>query len=356
VHELSARTTRPHRVRSTALLTISAGVSALFAYLAIRDVSFEEVFESLRGRQYWLLLPSVLLLAAAIVIRGIRWWVLFAVESRPPLKPVLSSTWIGYFFNNILPLRAGEAARVVSLHQLTQTSRAEAAATVVLERVYDLLSLLVLLFVTLPWLPDVTWLRSAAILAIGLAFALGVSIVLLAVFGERVLQLATAPLRRLPRLSNRRVDQIALRLAEGLAGLRSPRIALAAFLLTLLSWVLLGLSAWLVLVLFDFGLSPVDGVFVMIAVGLAMILPSSPAAVGVFEGATVIALGAYGISNAEALSCALVLHLVNFVPFIVVGLVILLYQARAVRKKRLAMSALVRPTPHGNGQSGAGVS
>jgi uncharacterized protein (TIRG00374 family) len=355
VRELSARTTR-HRARSAALLTISAGVSAVFAYLAIRDVRFEEVVESLRGRQYWLLLPSVLLLAAAIVTRGIRWWVLFPVESRPPLKPVLSSTWIGYFFNNILPARAGEAARVVSLHQLSRTSRAEAAATVVVERAYDVLSLLVLLFVTLPWLPDVTWLRSAAILAIGLAIALGASIVLLAVFGDRVLQFATAPLRRLPRVSNQRVEQIALRLADGFAGLRSPRIALAAFLLTLVSWVMLGLSAWLVFVLFDFGLSPVSGVFVMIAVGLAMILPSSPAAVGVFEGATVIALGAYDISNAEALSCALVLHLVNFLPFIVVGFAILLYHARPVRRNRLAMSALVRPTRHGNEQSRAGVS
>jgi len=153
VRESVTRTARPHRVGSAALLTIGACVTALFAYLAIRNVRFEDVVESLRGREYWLLFPSVLVLAAAIAIRGVRWWSLFPAESRPPLKPVLSSLLIGYFFNNILPARAGEAARVVALHQLTRTSRAEAAATVVLERAYDVLSLLVLLFAALPGFP-----------------------------------------------------------------------------------------------------------------------------------------------------------------------------------------------------------
>ena len=50
-----------------------------------------------------------------------------------------------------------------------------------------------------------------------------------------------------------------------------------------------------------------------------MILPSPPAAVGVFEAAALIALAAYGIPHYSALSYAVVLHLVNFVPYIVVG-------------------------------------
>jgi uncharacterized membrane protein YbhN (UPF0104 family) len=43
----------------------------------------------------------------------------------------------------------------------------------------------------------------------------------------------------------------------------------------------------------------------------------------VFEQATLVALGAYGVSDSRALSYALVLHVVNFVPFVAVGLVVL---------------------------------
>lgn len=340
MRRLTSRRIRPHRLRSFALLTSGAAVTGLFGYLAIRDVRFDAFVESLRGREYWLLVPSALVLAAAIAIRGVRWWVLFPADSRPPFRPVVSSLLIGYFFNNILPARAGEAARVVSLHQLTHTSRARAAATVVLERTYDVVSLLVLLFAALPWLPNVGWLRSAATLGIGLALVLSVAIMLFAVFGDRALRFALTPIRLFPRVSNQRIEQVALRLAEGFVGLRSLRIALAAFVLSLVSWVVLGVSAWVVLVIFDLELSPLAGLFVMIAVGLAMILPSSPAAIGVFEGAVVIALGAYDISSADALSCALVLHVVNFVPFITVGLVVMHYHARAVKRGRLA-SAMV---------------
>ena len=48
-------------------------------------------------------------------------------------------------------------------------------------------------------------------------------------------------------------------------------------------------------------------------------LPSSPAAIGVFEAATVIALTAFDVPQAEALSYALVLHLLNLVPFLARG-------------------------------------
>jgi len=67
---------------------------------------------------------------------------------------------------------------------------------------------------------------------------------------------------------------------------------------------------------------------VTVAIGLSMILPSPPGAIGVFEGAALIALKAYGVPHSEALPYALVLHAVNLVPFILVGAVLLHHNAR----------------------------
>ena len=61
----------------------------------------------------------------------------------------------------------------------------------------------------------------------------------------------------------------------------------------------------------------------VIGIGLSMILPSSPAALGVFEGATIVCLGAYGTGDSRALSYALVLHALNFLPFLVLAPLIL---------------------------------
>ena len=74
---------------------------------------------------------------------------------------------------------------------------------------------------------------------------------------------------------------------------------------------------------FDLDLPLVAGMLVVVAINLSLVLPSSPAALGVFEAATVVALRAFDVPQAEALSYALVLHLLNFVPFLIIGAALL---------------------------------
>jgi uncharacterized membrane protein YbhN (UPF0104 family) len=85
----------------------------------------------------------------------------------------------------------------------------------------------------------------------------------------------------------------------------------------------LGFSFWILMQGFDLHLSIAAGMLVVVAINLSLVLPSSPAALGVFEAATVVALRAFKVPQADALSYALVLHLLNFVPFLVIGVVLL---------------------------------
>ena len=65
------------------------------------------------------------LLVVALPLRALRWQYLFSAETRPPYRPVLYATILGQLFNNILPARAGEAARVVALSVGANVSTAE---------------------------------------------------------------------------------------------------------------------------------------------------------------------------------------------------------------------------------------
>ncbi len=246
---------------------------------------------------------------------------------------MLSATILGQFFNNVLPARAGEAARVIALNRSARASRAEIVATVVVERVYDVLALLVILFVLLPWLPHVTWVHAAAILAIVLVAGTAAAVLVLARFGERPFRFLLRPLARLPFLSLERTEGAAAGLVRGAASLRQPWPAVVALVLTSLSWALLALSIWVLMLGFDLGLSPLAGALVSVAVGLSLILPSSPAAVGVFETAALVALKAYGIPKSDALSYALVLHAVNFFPYVAAGAVVLQAHALSLRTR-----------------------
>jgi uncharacterized protein (TIRG00374 family) len=309
---------RSRRAR-VAATWIGLAVTLVLGYFAVRGVQAGEVWEAIRESNPWWLVPAFAAFTAAIFLRAHRWQLLFVPALRPPLGVVWKAVLVGYFFNSVLPARAGEVARVVYLNRRAATSPAQSAATVVLERSYDVLILLLLFFVALPWLPEVSWLQAAG--ALGLAVAAG-----LLVAGFVVLRWRGRPVRALMRplvrrgiVSRERVDDWVELLGHGLAGLTRPATAAGVALWTTASWIALSLSNWLLMLGFDLGLSPAAGLLVSVAVGVAMILPASPAALGAFEAATVVALDAYGVPRSEALSYALVLHALNVVPFLVAG-------------------------------------
>jgi uncharacterized protein (TIRG00374 family) len=311
------------------LAVVSAlAISAGFGYLAVRDIRFSATWHALGASNYWWLLPALLALAASIELRVIRWRTLFRPGRRPPLGSLTKATLLGFFFNSILPARAGEIARIVSLKRYEGTSRAETTATVVVERLFDVSSLIVLLFVILAWLPHVSWLAPAAIVALVCL----VAVLALIGFGrhasDRPLPFGASLLARIPGVHTETISRLTGNVLHGLATLSRPRQALAALGWTFLSWCGLGLSFWFLMIGFDLGLSPLAGLLVVIATGLAFIIPAAPAAVGVFEAAGLAVTSAYGIPRSRALAYVLVLHILNFAPFILAGLLILAADAR----------------------------
>ena len=330
-----------NRTLRSGLFWVGLLVTAVFTYVAVRDVRLEEAWRAFKSTNYWWLLPSLAVMALFVVIRAIRWRCLFTPSGRPRLRPVTAALLIGYLFNNILPARAGEVARVVALNQRAGTPLAETSGTVVIERVYDVLCLLVLLFVALPWLPPVSWLSKAVSLAIVVAVVLAGAIAVLSVWGDRALRLMLRPFRRLvlmrgigPRASPPSSARVSLDCATG-ASASWP--SCGRWCRGSCSRSRSGSSC-----LRSTSVSRrVAGLFVVIGVGLAMILPASPASLGVFEAAVVLTLGAYGISDSRALPYALVLHAVNFFPYVLVGAVVLRRHAAIVRER--ARSLAPRP-------------
>jgi len=184
------------RSRTTTLSLAAVGfvVSAVFTYLAVRQA-----------------------------VRALRWQYLFPAATRPAYSPTLEATLLGQAVNNVLPARAGEAARVVALNRTSGTSIVEATATVVVERLFDVLCLLGLLFVLVHWLPHVTWLRAAAILAVVLTAATFVAGFVLFRWGDRPFRALLRPLARLPFLSEERVDGAAESIVRGARSLHERR-------------------------------------------------------------------------------------------------------------------------------------
>jgi glycosyltransferase 2 family protein len=319
-----SRTRRAHLLLNGATIVVTLG----FTYVALSGIDLKEAWHALRASDYWWLIPALVAFGLGDIARGLRWRSLFIPGRRPPRGTTLNAMMIGYLYNNILPARAGEAARVVVLTRRSTSPPVEITGTVVLERIYDVVVILVLFFLTEPFLPHVSWFGAAALAAAVLALAIATAATTLAIFGDRPLRLLLRPLARFSLFSGELLERTIIELTHGLSGLRHRRVAAEAFLWTTSAWLLSMLCAYLVSLAFHLGLPFAAGMLVMVAVGFGMILPSAPAAVGIFEGATLIALKVYHVSHSAALPYALVLHLVNFVPFVLVGVGLLRYNSR----------------------------
>jgi len=303
---------------------VGLAVTAAGIYLAVRGVALDDARDALRDSDLLWLVPALPVFAMAIVLRALRWWSLFESGQRPPLRAISYALLLGYFFNNILPARAGEAARVIALHKRAATPKAEAVGTIVVERLFDVLALLILLFAAYPWLPEISWLRAAAIFgAVVVTVLLALTFVIVR-YDERAVRLALSPLRRIRREGvAERLEAATFNATRGFVALRTPRIAARGMALTIASWATLGLSYWILTMAFHLELPFAAGILVTVAINLSLVLPSSPAALGVFEAATVVALRAFDVPQAEALTYGLILHLINLVPFLVIGAALL---------------------------------
>jgi uncharacterized protein (TIRG00374 family) len=315
-------------------VVLGLAVSALFAYLAVRHVDWASFRRALSESDWWWLAPALVVLVLGVLVRAARWRLLFPREWRPPLPPIVRAVLVGMFFNNVLPGRPGEAIRVATLYQETRTSRGVALATAVTERLYDVVVLLVLLFGSLPFLPESTSLRRGGIIAAAAAVVLVVLLIATIRSEGRLLLRVLRPFERLPGVSADHVEQTAQQLLVGLQSVKRTSSAVPVFVLSIGAMAIITASYWLVMPAFHLHLGFDAALLVMVATNLAMLIPASPASIGVFEAAVVVALRPYGVDRADALSYGVVLHVVNTLPFIVAGGILVPHHGiRALRRQ-----------------------
>ena len=197
--------------------------------------SWDEVGDALGNAQYTWLVPALAALGAGVWLRSERWRHLFVPSERPGRAPVFWAMNIGYLFNNILPARAGEVARVLALSRETGLARTHGLVTIVVERIFDLASLAILLLALLFYLPSGHLARD---LVIASAVILVLCAVLVGVLALRpVRQRALRLLHRLPFLGSERALRTARSIALGLGSLRQARLALPVSALSMASWL-----------------------------------------------------------------------------------------------------------------------
>jgi len=308
-------------------LIIGVLISAVFLVLAFRKTDLQEVWAHLAAARYTYLLPASLLTLAAFWIRALRWGSLLYPLRQISIGPLYSATMIGFMCNNILPMRLGEFVRAYVIGRSACIRPSAAFATIVIERLFDLFSMITVFGFILIFFPFHNRMFKAGVLAAFLG-GLGVLGALLAFHlrGERVVTWL-GPL--IPRRIRERILRSLGSFRAGLGIFRDPRRMAVVAGLTLIMWLcfavvvqLCFLSARLEEVQ---SLPPLASLVVMVVMAIGIMVPSGPGFVGTLQAAAVLGLAIVGYKDqGRALGFSILYHATQWFPVVLVGMVYLM--------------------------------
>ncbi|HOU42304.1 MAG TPA: lysylphosphatidylglycerol synthase transmembrane domain-containing protein, partial [Promineifilum sp.] len=229
---------------------------------------------------------------------------------------------IGYMGNNVYPFRAGEVLRAVVLRQREGVAVSSSLATIVVERVFDGLVMLLFVFVALPFAPlPSDSIRFVVVLGSVLFFGALLVFLAVAVVPARFLRLTEWLVGRfVPQRLRAPLLSFAERFVEGLLSLRDPRNLIMIFLTSVVIWLLETVKYWFVMHAFDFTVSFFALMLMNGIVNLATTLPSAPGYIGTFDGPGIAVLTLYGVDPAVATAYTLTLHAALWLPITLLGI------------------------------------
>jgi glycosyltransferase 2 family protein len=300
-------------------------------------VDWPRTLQSIAEANRPLIALAVLLLVTTFCIFALRWRQLIAVDDPLPFRHVFNFLMIGYLANAVLPARPGDIIRAVLWRQSYHISFSIGVASVVLERLFDVLAVCMLGFsvsvvITLP--PAVVWaLYSFAAAAVGL-------IAVLTLLSWRQTSVHRL-LSRYPKLSSHPWARFAIewlrRFVQAIKVVRSPTRLALSVALTCIGWAMLGLYLMIMVIAFRLPAPLAAALLVLVMTNLGAAIPSSPSSLGVYHVLAVLGLSLWNIDTSAAVAFAIGSHALVVTLQILIGLVCAWFEGwRIIGLKRLA--------------------
>ncbi len=332
-------------------------VGAALIWYLFKDTDWGEVYAAVLHMNWWWMLLALGAMLVSLVTRVFRWGYIVRTAQPVPFRALFTATQIGFLANFTLPARAGEFIRAFALSRLTGLTMSRCFAFVALDRVTDLIGLIVTMLIAVAayrptqdvYLPgnlkdyysepiSGELIRNAA---------LGTAMVLLCVVAMFVVLYLQQRLAL--RISDRILGLISTRLAEkvhvmlqhfadGMHVFRSAKDMAKSISWSLVTWALFAVSYWGGLMAFNIDVPWYAPFMLMSLLAVFISVPGPPGFVGPFHVAIVggIFIVNPNIDMDVAKAMAIVAHLMNLIPIVLIGLACMYIEGFHVMELRKA--------------------
>lgn len=297
------------------MLAVGVIIGVVLLWFAIRQVDWAAVASALASvSPWWLLLAATFTVAAQALFAG-RWYVLVESNHNLTYPDAFDFLAIGALAGLVLPNRLSDVARAVAAGRYHATSASGLFGTIVIERLLDVLMLVVFGVGVSALMPVPAFVRGA--LATLLAVVLAAVVVLWA--GER------GPMGMIARWAGRwrgpgsRIHALAGRFLAGTGVIRERSRIPKALLVTFAGWTCAAASASCLLAAFSAPAPWFAGAFVIVIINLAGVLPAPPAGIGVYHYSAMVGVSPWVADASASFAFAVVGHALGVAVVTMIG-------------------------------------
>jgi len=316
-------------------IVLGVAVTALALWLSFRKLDWEVLKETFFHVNFFWVILALANTILVVYALGWRWQILLKPKGKIPLGSLFRLNIISQYVNIIIPGRFGEVSRAYLASRQHRVSGAYVIGTIAIEKILDFF-VFVILWISVPALfamqKEVKGYKIALFFCVLAAFFL----ILFIWQPKTVLKGASFFSRLLPGKFRKGFLDFFEKGIEAFGLLRSTKILLFVVVLTFGFIAGQVLTNFFLFEAFHLNLSFWVGLFLLLAIQVGIILPSAPGKIGIFEYAVILALSLFGISKSQALSYGIMLHLVAYVPKILLGLIFISSTDISLRKNRKA--------------------
>jgi uncharacterized protein (TIRG00374 family) len=340
-------------------LLLGVAITLVAFGFAVRGIPLSDVVDAMKDTDLLILLGlSIPAYLGAVIFRGLRWRHL--TNPIAPLSRGLLArgVTIGFMVNNLVPLRIGEVVRAWYVSRESGVSASALFGTVVLERVIDVVAVVLLALAALSFAgagsEESSFLSSGAILLLPAGLVPLLVLILLRVAPEASVKLALWFLQPFPQRFSETVEDLLRNFTQGLGALSGGRHLFWIAFHSAMIWIVFSMIPMLAgLLAFGIDLGSLMQMAIVSyialgAVGVAVAVPSAPGFFGTYQLAFKTVLVQFGVASATALALGLVVWFVFWLTLTAAGFVVM--RIGGTRLSDLTRGAS-EPTPPGADQA-----
>ena len=298
-------------------------ISFGFLFLAFRQLDFQQMKQAFSLANYWLLIPSLVIIFSSHWLRSLRWQFLLNPVKKIPVGNLFSALLIGYAANTILPAHLGEILRAYVIGRKREISVSSALATIVVERIIDVLSIVLIMAITLIIYPFPDWVKKSGYIMFVFAIGLFVFLIFMKVYTEATMKFVRTIVKPFPQSLKEKIENLSRSFLDGLKPMKSKFdyiiILMLSILIWLCYWAVIYINFFTFNLVAEYHLDITSGLVLLVITTISVVVPSSPGYIGTYHWLCQVSLELFYVPRAIGLTYAIVLHAMNFFPLFLVG-------------------------------------